>query len=405
LRTLLPSLLLTLPALAGCGGEDTGSNPPSNTTPELLAPPPEGQGYQYKMVTHLGAGVEAEHCMFVKAPAEGMIVNRDEVRYSKGSHHFLLYQTDYDQIPTQKEDGTKVDTSGVFDCSDGATNGWKIKRLVGGSQNASGTSMLSFPPDVGVKVPPGAVLLMNTHYVNASTEALDPEVRINLWTIPEAQMKQEGDLLFMYNAFIHVPANGEGKAHMRCNVFKDITIQNVQSHMHRRGVDYAAMVTGQDPFYTNTKWEGVPVKDFGQGLQVKAGSQLEYWCDYKNAEAREVYQGPRSTDEMCMLIGSYYPADPATANCMISPDQPGTGNIGAEWIGNGKATCKDTFACVQQSFGGGFSLEKMTDCLMASDPAVSKEMSDSVRCLILNLSAGKDPATACQTEFAACQAK
>jgi hypothetical protein len=376
-------------------------NPPVD---EGLAPPPEGQGIQFKMKTVLEPGEEGEHCMFVKAPAEDIYAQRDEVRYSKGSHHFLLYETSYDAIPTQRADGTPIEPGGVFDCSDGATNGWKITKLVGGSQNAVGSSMLSFPQGVAMHVRAGAVLLMNAHYINATTEQLEPEVRINLWTIPKDEVKEEGDILFMYNPFIHVGMASEGRARMRCKVHKDITIQNVQSHMHSRGTDYEALRVGGQTFYTSDTWENVPVKDFGAGLQLKAGEWIDYSCAYQNNEMRDVFQGPRSTDEMCMLIGSFYPLDFATAHCSADPANPvQTAGLGAEWVGNGTATCADTFACIQaglakQSKEGFHDAMK---CIGASDEAVSKEMSDALRCLLMN----QDPKASCQTEFAACLAK
>jgi Copper type II ascorbate-dependent monooxygenase, C-terminal domain len=399
-------LLVSITALMGCGGTD--ANPePTPPVDELLAPPPAGEGVQFKMVTELAAGTEAEHCMFVRGPTDGMFVSRDEVRYSKGSHHILVYETEYTDIPTEKANGDKVDTSGVFDCSDGATNGWAVTKLVGGSQNADGTSMLSFPPGVAMKVRPNAVLLMNAHYVNATSEALTPEVRVNMYTIPEAEVKTEGDILFLYNPFIYVGANGANRARMQCMVHTDITIQNVQSHMHARGNGYEARVVGEaEPFYTNTAWEGVPVKDFGAGLEVKAGSFLDYHCDYKNTGMGDVFQGPRSTDEMCMLIGSYYPADPYTANCQRDTSMPlGEEAVGADWVGNGTATCAQTFSCVQSALVGGKGLKGLTPCITASDPSISKEMSASVRCLFNAYGAGKDPAMACQAEFATCMAK
>lgn len=400
------TLLASFTTLVGCGGTDVepGPNPPVD---ELLAAPAEGEGVQFKMITELAAGTEGEHCMFVRGPAAGMFVNRDEVRYSAGSHHVLVYETKYTDIPTEKADGTKVDTSGVFDCSDGATNGWAVTKLIGGSQNANGTSMLSFPPDVAMKVRPNAVLLMNAHYVNATSAPLKPEVRVNMYTIPEAQVKTEGDILFLYNPFIYVGANGTGRARMQCLVHTDITVQNVQSHMHARGVAYEAKIVGEAaPFYTSSTWEGVPVKDFGAGLQIKAGSFFDYQCDYKNAGPNEVFQGPRSTDEMCMLIGSYYPADPWTANCQREKDlPPGSRMTGADWIGNGQATCAETAACVQQVIVGGKGINGIMPCVSASDPSVSKEMSASLRCLFNAYAAGKDPSTECQAEFAACLAK
>lgn len=398
---LLPSAL-SLVSMMGCGGDDPVTPEP---TPELLEPPAAGQGIQLSMVTKLDPGTEAEHCMFVKGPADGMFIQRDEVRYTKGSHHFLLYETSYTEIPTAKQDGTAVDTSGVFDCSDGATNGWAVTKLVAGSQNADGTSMVSFPEGVAMKVAPNAVLMMNAHYINASAAVAEPVVKINLYTLPEAEVKIEGDILFLYNPFIRVSANSTRTARMRCPVHSDITIQNLQSHMHARGVGYQASILGEaTPMYTNTVWESVPVKDYGAGLKVAAGSTIDYQCDYKNTEARDVFQGPRSTDEMCMLIGSYYPADPATANCWAdSVGAPDQNSLGGEWVGDGKETCAATLGCFQKAFSTSF--EALMTCVGDSDPAVSREMSDSLRCIIKSLNQNKDPMTECQPEISACLAK
>lgn len=347
------------------------------------------------MNTELAAGTEAEHCQFVVGPPDGMYINRDKVVYSPGSHHFLLYETAYDSIPTMTDDGRPVDTSGVFDCSDGATNGWAVTKLIGGSQNDDGESFVDFPDGVAMHVRPGAVLLMNAHYINASDAPLEPEVNINLYTIPEEEVTTQGDILFMYNPLIHVPAGGSARARWRCPVNQDITITNAQSHMHARGVDYAAMIEGEEPFYTNDRWEGVPITRFESGLQVSAGSWLDYYCDYMNPGANDVIQGPRSTDEMCMLIGSYYPADPTTANCLNSVGEPA-----GEWIGNGTTTCAQSLDCVIPALSAEDLILELSKCMMAADPAVSTEISRAALCIF----GAQDPETDCAQEIADCQA-
>lgn len=401
-KYFLTLLVATIPNLLACGSEDPVAEPPPA---ELLAAPPAGQGIQLSMTTKLAPGVEAEHCRFVAAPVEGMFVQRDEVRFTQGSHHVLLYETPYTSIPTLKDDGTpfETDANGVFDCSDGATAGFEVTKLIGGSQNAEGDAFLSFPEGVAMPVAAGRVLLINAHYINASTAPLEPEVRINLYTIPADQVTQEGDILFWYNIFIKVDAQSQSRARMRCKINSDITLMNVQSHMHARGMGYAAAEVGADPFYTNQTWQNVPTKRFDGGYDLAAGTTLDYYCDYTNTGPAAVLQGPRSTDEMCMLIGSYYPADRATSRCAAIPEAPDdTGNLGAEWVGNGQATCADTFSCIQQGLGGADFVDGVSTCINASDPAVSREVSDALRCLMLNF---ENAQTACQTQFSACLAK
>jgi hypothetical protein len=344
---------------------------------------------ELQMTATIPAGTEVEYCKFVQIPDTW--VTHDQIEFTTGSHHVLVYQTSYTSIPTHKDDGTPVDTSGVFDCTDGATNGWSIQKLIGGSQNRAGDAILRFPDGIGVHI--GGIAMINVHYVNSSDEPLTTDVSIKFDTMPADQVTQEGDILFLYNPLISVPANSSARAHWRCPVYSDITISNVQSHMHRRGVAYEARVDGNAPFYTSSHWENVPVNAL-EGFTVKAGSKLDYHCDYQNSEARQVYQGPRSTDEMCMLIGSYYPADPRTANCLDETAQL----PGGDWVGQGTATCQQTMGCLQ---GAGDNLGAVTDCVNASKPDVSIELSAALRCFM----SSADPLSQCGSQIQACGAK
>jgi hypothetical protein len=319
-------------------------------------------------------------------------VTRDEVVFTPGSHHVLVYQTSYAAIPTQKDTGEPVDTSGVFDCSDGPTNGWSTTKLVGGSQNQRGDSLLAFPEGVGVKV--GGVLLINVHYRNASDTPLTTDVKILFDMTTQDKIQHEGDLLFLFNPLISVPPGGTSRSHWRCPVYQDITIVNVQSHMHSRGVGYAARVDGGEPFYTSDRWEDVPVRSY-DAFKVKAGSKLDYYCDFRNTTGTPVYMGPRTTDEMCMLIGSYYPADPRTSNCTDA-----TGKLpGGNWIGQGTASCQQTMGCIQQAQAQG--LPGITDCMLAASPTVSSESSELLRCFI----GAADPFADCGPQIQACAAR
>lgn len=194
-------------------------------------------------------------------------------------------------------------------------------------------------------------------------------------------------------------------ARLRCNVPEDITLITAQSHMHRRGVGYEAAVVGDSmPFYFTDRWEDVPVVDFGSGMDISAGSTIEYHCDYENPEMRDVYQGPRSSDEMCMLIGAYYPAVPGLSFCAADPERPlVTQGLGAQWIGQGEASCAETVDCVQ-SFDGDF-FENLQGCVARSHPSVSEPMSDAVRCLLLSFADDRDPVQACAGEIATCMAR
>lgn len=374
IRALLLVLCGSL-TLAGCSSEPSGEAPGPGE--DMLAPPAAGTGVQFKIVSSIDPGMETERCQFFKAPAEGLYINREEVRFTQGSHHVLLYKTSYADIPTKNEAGMDVDTSGVVDCPNGAGADWKIDSVISGSQSFKGDSMLnSLPEGVAVRVDPGAVFLMNVHYLNTSSEPLSADARINLYSIPEASVKEEAGVLFLYNPFIRIPASGQASARMRCPVSKDISVVSVQSHMHRRGVNFVANLTDGagapiDEIYTNTEWEAVPVKAFEPTLSVKAGQALDYRCDYKNAEAREVLQGATTKDEMCMLIGAYYPRDENLENC-----RDDSGNLAATWIGSGTNDGTETLACMGLAKSAG----DFYGCIVDSCPGISEPFSAFLRC-------------------------
>ncbi len=372
-------LVTSLAALAFTTGACTDDTTEPEPAPKL----------ELHMAATIPPAAEVEYCRFVAVPETW--VTRDTVEFTAGSHHVLVFQTPYPSIPTQKDNGTPIDTSGVFDCSDGVMDGWSVTKAVGGSQNQRGESMLSFPEGVGARL--GGVLLINVHYRNGSDEPLDVDVTVRFDTTTADQVQQEGDLLFLFNPLISVPPGRTSSAHWRCPVYRDITIANAQSHMHARGVGFEARVDGGAPFYVGDHWEDVPVTSY-DALTVKAGSKLDVRCDYRNTGGTPVYMGPRTTDEMCMLIGSYYPADPRTSTCLEEAGQL----LGGEWIGQGTATCQQTMGCLQEAQG---KLPAITDCMLAASPAVSHESSELLRCIMR----AQDPVTACAPQIEACAAR
>ncbi len=384
-------------ALAGCG-DNMNTAPDAPPVANLLDPPAPGTGFQVALKTKIGPGEEHEYCKFVKAPESWAV--RDEVRFSPGSHHVLLYSTAYTEIPTTFEDGTpiKVDASGVYDCTRGATDGINVTNVTGGSQNRNGDSILNFPEGVAVKTAP--ILLINAHYINATDTELEPEARINIYTVDQSKVQVEGGMLFLYQPFIHVPSMGNSTARWSCPVHSNIKIANLQSHMHARGVGYKAeLLAGpagatRTMLYETTNWESVPTKNYpGAGLDVAKGSRLDYQCNYTNTEAREVFQGAKASDEMCMLIGSYYPRDDNTANCL---NEAGTALEG-EWIGSGTNTCAQTFTCVQADFNEG----TIARCIQQSSPTVSKVMSAALNCVIFSA----NPEVDCADQIDTCVAQ
>jgi hypothetical protein len=71
---------------------------------------------------------------------------------------------------------------------------------------------------------------------------------------------------------------------------------------------------------------------------------------------------------------------------------------GGDWIGQGSATCQQTMGCLQGAAG---NLGSITDCVLASKPDVSVELSAALRCFMT----ATDPASQCGAQIQACGAK
>ena len=392
--------VLTVLTAVGCGDD-----PPA----PVLAPPPAGQGVQITMTSTLEAGLETERCMFYRVPAEGLYVNRQEVRYTPGSHHVLLYKTPYTEIPTTTIKGNTVDTQGVFDCGEnGATGDWEILGTAGGAQDANGPPGIDgLPSDTALKLDGNSVLLVNAHYLNAGDNPLDAEIYINLHTVPAAQVTREAGIFFLYDPFISMPGGSTSVAREVCPLSTSVTLVNAQSHMHSRGYGYEAHLLDANgaevqEIFTTTSWQAVVAKQMDPPVELSAGQMIDFHCKYRNNEAQTISQGRTTRDEMCMFVGLYYPKDTKTELCSMTNDSSGR-YLGANWIGNGVATGAQTAGCLQAATGASAVRGDFDACVVNACPAISAETSSAARCLA-SRGLGQCATQCGGTDMAACSA-
>jgi hypothetical protein len=389
------------------GGADSGSPPAEDgggddASSTLLAPPPAGQGVQYSMQTTIAASTEDERCRFVQT-TEDMWVSHEDVRYTPGSHHFLVWNTSYTTIPTVNIQGATVDTTQVFDCVGGPAAGWKTEQIFGGAQAADAPPLLGeLPTGVALHIPAGSVLVLDLHVLNTTATALTPTAVINMDTIPQSQVTQEAGIYFFYNPFIVVPPNSMAEAHMSCPVTSDVTLVTTQTHMHKWGLGGAANLeesTGamMKQLYTSSVWTDPPVTEWSPGMALTAGQQIDYECHYENTGTTTIVQGlSAATNEMCVLMGAYYPRDIEFETCSTST----TWNLNdlsdaATYIGSGTATCSDSLTCISNAS----SDEAFYACMVDSCPGAAVSLTAALACFNAN---GNNAQTACATQAAEC---
>jgi hypothetical protein len=400
-------------ALAGCSSPDAsaagtggGGGSGGGSGGSSLAPPPAGQGVQYEMQTTIAKGSEDERCKFVTAP-EDLWVHQEDVRYTPGSHHFILWNTTYSSIPTMDQNGNTVDTSGVFECPGGPPAAWSVNRYVGGSQSAYAPNVLGTLPDnFAIHIPAGSVLMMDLHVLNTTTAALPVTVQMNLDTIPASQVTQEAGIYFFYNPFIAIPADSTAHARMSCPVTSDVTLTTAQTHMHKWGLGGTAdLEDGKgalvEHLYTSKTWADPPVTEWSAPpMALKAGQQIDYECNYQNDGTTTIIQGLSAlTNEMCVFVGAYYPRDQKFETCGTSGAFSDQGSA-ATFIGTGTATCSATLGCLQSAEQANTS-EPFYSCMVDSCPGAAKPLTSFIDCA-LTLPQGGSVTTACANQLSSC---
>ena len=409
--TSRPIVALVLACCAtGACSSSSGSSPATGDDggSSVLPPPAAGQGIQLKFATTIAASSEDERCQFVQT-TEDMWINSETIRYTPGSHHFLLWHTPYQNIPTADNSGKAVDTSGVFECIDGPNTGWNVDQIIGGAQAADAPPIVgNLPSDTALHILAGSVLIMDLHVLNAAAKPFDTEVLMNLNTIPQSQVKQEAGVYFFYNPFIRVPADGSSHARMSCPVTSDVTLANLQTHMHKQGlggvVNLVEPTGSMMQMYESHVWTDPPVSEFQPGMALQAGQAIDYECNYQNMQNVDVLQGPTAAhNEMCVLIGSYYPRDLKFEDCSASGGWAYQGT-GATFIGTGTATGAATYACYKnaesQQQASNYT-DLLYGCVVDSCPGIAKPLSAFILCAF---KAGSNTDAACGAEASAVQA-
>ena len=328
----LLALAITTPLFLAACGDDATSTPDADAP--LLEPPPAGEGQQLTMDVTITAGDETEQCQYIVVDS-ALEIARFEHVYTSGSHHLLLYQTNL----------TPADvTTEMFDCTGAQLTELGVAGIAYGAQVPTGD--LVYPDGIALEVPTDSVLLIQTHYLNASTTDLDAEVRLNVWYTSEPAAGEAGTLFF-YDWAIVVPQDAPASARMRCQVPQDVDLIFGTSHMHRRGVGYRAFVekpgaTEPEMLFETDLWEGVEPDRYSPVRRIPAGSVIDFECNYQGDPDRTIIEGPSAADnEMCMFIASYYPRlDPMTELCAA----PGSGPVF-----DGTTTCAETVGCVRSA--------------------------------------------------------
>ena len=299
--------LMVFGAMAvGCDGDEPPVDPPTPPTdPAQLEPPPDGAGFQVETEeTVVEPGEEVQDCYFFRVselladagmPADQPLnLNRVQIAQRKGSHHMNVYRVK--TIVGLGPEGGLVQRSknGVGECF--KSPNWADWPIIANSQQ-DGQLDWTFPEGVANVLQPDEWIMLQTHYVNASTQKTPDGfglVRVNFWHLPSAQVTAELGTVFATKQSIRVcHSNPSPLFHGSCqfNSPQPVQIIGANGHFHSRGTRFdifswdgetLSPPPDEARFYRSTEWDEPPMLTSPElDVTVPAMGGIWYSCNYQ----------------------------------------------------------------------------------------------------------------------------
>lgn len=304
---------------------------------EAPAPPAPGEGYQLRLPPFkIEPGTEREVYYATQISDENgnsvegdIFINRVEIFYPAGSHHFIIYRITEDGMAKGLlENGIvpdiSVNSADTFreldtDNPDPVFGVFGADRLfVVGTQTDD--TLFQFPEGVGLRMPGDTIYDLNSHYINLlGDETLLGETYVNIYTIPEEEVRYEAVEIFVNNRSINVPPGTTRVSKMTWLVEDELfkrghdseTSLNVfllTSHMHRHGELFEIFQESTDDLlHRSVAYDDAPIDLFNPVLLLDPDDGLHFRCVHNNYDTDEpLIFGLTSEDEMCIIFGYYY---------------------------------------------------------------------------------------------------
>jgi hypothetical protein len=316
-------LVLAMMAAAtacGTGGQaDTpdaqGSGPDAMPGADLQ-PPPAGQGFQLKSpeIT-IPKGEEHTYCWYTTIPLTAATgVKKWESHMTPGSHHLIVFMTSSAMQP----DGTLIDGCGLL-------GGGGLGNLPVWSYSAQVEDQVApMPTGVGMQVNASQHVFVQMHYLNLTDQDEKVHVTINGWTYQPTDTYMKAAAFVTYDTGIQIPG-GVGMPYDTKQVQCSNTPVGVQffamsTHSHRRSKETMVYDNGVQ-ILDSTDWQHPTIKNFQTDAPTwdfyQFKGQLSYECKYVNDLTAPVYTGDSAaTNEMCMAVGYFFPADGGPVFCI-----------------------------------------------------------------------------------------
>jgi hypothetical protein len=297
---LIPLLLAF--GLAGCADDETTNPVPADSA--QLDPPPAGAGFQIETEDiEVPPGVEQQDCYFFKIrdlaaaagmnPDEPVNLHRVQIAQRDGSHHMNVFRVR--TIVNLGPEGGLIQKNqdGVGECF--KSPNWADWPLIANSQQ-DGQLDWTFPEGVANVLDPDEWIMLQTHYVNASSQKT-PEavghVSVNFWHLDADLVTAEMGTVFATKQSIRVcQSNPTPTFEGTCQINSPAPVQIIgaNGHFHSRGTQFdmytwdgISITTppSADRFYTSSSWDDPPMLHSPElDVALPQNGGVWYGCSY-----------------------------------------------------------------------------------------------------------------------------
>lgn len=327
------ALALSVTATLGiaCGDSGSGGEPDANDgsvdatagTPdgpgaceEPCLPPPES-GFQVgSLGTMIQPGEDVEYCETVLIPGDASdtyYVKRFESKMTLGSHHLIVQAAAVGSEIEASLPGPGQPWSCLGPAAPNEPGGIFSTELlpVTGAQQPYHDE--EFPDGVGRIYHGGQKLIFNYHYFNTTDGPLPARAVVNFHTVDASEVQTVARDFGFMNFNIPTPPHDDSSHTKSCQFSADVMVYKLIRHTHQWGTDFTVWYDGGpndgEMIYTTPDYEETD-HIFAEPILVPQGQGFTWECNYFNSTDEPLGFGVEATDEMCILFGVWWPADP-----------------------------------------------------------------------------------------------
>jgi len=279
--------------MAGTGGSGGTFVPPADSFSVKWGP------------TTVPGGTESTQCVVKRVGNTGPIsIHEIHNQLGATSHHFIVYRVD-----------DTVERPEPFGCTPFIDTFNDPPLII--TQRSD--DRLTLPDGVAYTIEPNQMIRLELHYINVSAAPQTAEATSTFIPMPDDEVENEADIMFMGDTNINIPAMSErtlGPSFVQVpSRFNGVSYFAITGHEHQWGTDVYVEVA-QDagaqgsPVYQipNFRWDEPVTVSYDPPFTVPDGGGFKLTCKWNNQSNHTVGFGTGVNDEMCFFWAYYYPS-------------------------------------------------------------------------------------------------